>query len=696
MDEQQELTPLERFVERNGDPEVIPPSVMTAYRSGRIKAARALLMKHSKTERNGVRKAAQEEALRELRYWVTPAEAPTMYTLNGVGTSLYGSYQEGEDGLHVGTFWFVVLFLPIFPISAYLVARAEEGGFYFFGKTPLPPFARVWRSLLFTGILLMGLAIGFGAYKSTTTTDILAWNAFAVPVEVAVGDVTATVQAQSDYTFRDVPAEALPVLATANGITIDDFEGDFGGTSTDTVLYNIGSRGVHEKLWVRYGPGEPPEGDLVSGGPIILLDDIDYPFREPPDEKQVVEGGHIDNTLLESLDVDLPAVNLMMLLVTEDRADDALAMMGSELLMNDEAHQYAWFVTTMALGGDNAAGKQWLRPILDVRGDSIELHRAWQELHSAEEKQALIAEYRARLAAAPDSADAHYLLARLLDGRDDETIAILDKAVTVDPTHSRSWGSLGWNKAIRGDYDGALAAYRKQVEVDSDSFGDAQPEMIRLIGLSGGSLNDQLDMAETGMPEGMSSWLGAHMRISARPSKADTIHEAWTAGEQVDPLYSADLMVTGGRFESARKYMAASDPESADMNMSVSVPIRLAMSDGASGEDRDRAGALLGAELPMMNEMVEIQALAFATKHGLDGAAGLEESLAGGDMAGLVPAITGSQDAETTAKALAGLGLRFQAAGAAALAYVSDGADRARWRKHARTVGTPDELPFWK
>ena len=691
----EEQNALERLVAQGSDPEVIPSAVMSAYRGGRIKAARSLLMKHTKTERNGVRKEVQLGVLRELRYWVEPAGAPTMYTLNGVGSMLYGGYQSGEDGLHVATLWFTILFVPFFPISAYLVSKAEEGGYYFFGKVPLPPVARFVRGTV--GASVLGLiAIGlFGAFMSTTRTDVVAWNGFDVPVDLVIGEDKGTVAPHSEMTFRDVPAEAVQVSATAGAVTIDDFEADFAGTSSDFVLYNVGSRGVHEKLWVRYGHGDPPDGELVSGGPIIVLDDIDYPFVEPPEEKQVEVGSYVDNSMLESLDGDSPALNLVMLLVGEERQADAAALMGSELLVNDDVHEYAWIVPTFAFDGEKEAGRAWLRPILDARPDSFLLHRAWQELHGPAEMDALQVEYRARLAAAPDSADAMYLVARLLDGRDEESIALLEQATVADPGHSRAWGTLGWNHAIQGRYDAAITAYRKQIDADEDSFGQAQVEIVRLTALAGGSVDDQLAVADHGLPEGMPSWLGAHLRIARRPANADQVLAAWADGEEVDPLYAADLMVTGGRFDSARGYIAGATEDS-DSGMLTSVPLRMALSDGASDADRAAATAILTDELPGMNEDLQVAAFAFAARHGLDSAAELQSLVANSDFAPLLPAMTEGQPAEEAGQALAGLGLRLQAAGAAALAYGADGADRARWRTWARKVGTADELPFWR
>jgi tetratricopeptide (TPR) repeat protein len=697
MTTEEEPTLLEKLVAQSGDPEIIPGSVMQAYRAGRIKAARALLIKHSKTERNGVRKQFQEQVLRELRYWVKPGKAPTMYTLNGVGSMLYGNYQQGEDGLHIATLWFTIVFIPFFPISAYLVAKAEEGGYYFFGKAPLPPVARFMRGLVGAGILGSVLIGMFGAFMATTHTDVIAWNGFDVPLEVAVADVTATIPPHSPHTFDDVAAEAVMVSATAGDQQIEQFEADLNGTSSDTVIYNVGSRGVHEKLWVRYGEGDPPDGDLISGGPIIVLEDIDYPFTEAPDEKSVEVGSYIDNTILESLDGDIEVANLMMLLIEEDRTEDGLAMMASEFLVNPDVHLYAPWITQMALEGDVAAGKAWLRPLLDAHGQSVDLHRSWQELHTGAEKDALQAEYRTRLEAAPESADAMYLLARLLDAREAEAITLLEKAVATDAEHERSWGTLGWNRSIAGDYKGALAAYNTQLELNPDEFDSIQSELVRLAALTGASRDAQLEVADEGFPEGMTSWLGAHLSIAARPSKADQIIEAWAGEDEVDVYLLADMMLTAGRLDSARTYIAQSEERLGVDSLALQVPLRLAMSDGATEADRAAASALLVAdELPVMSEDTQIKALAFAIKNGLDAVPAIEALLASSDLAVVIPGLAQGADLEAVNAEIGALGLRQQAAAAAAVSHVLTGKAKAQWRGRASKLATPDELPAWK
>jgi hypothetical protein len=49
-----------------------------------------------------------------------------MYSLNGIGTSLYGKSDiNPQDGSYIATKWFIVFLLPIFPLGSYRVIRGK-------------------------------------------------------------------------------------------------------------------------------------------------------------------------------------------------------------------------------------------------------------------------------------------------------------------------------------------------------------------------------------------------------------------------------------------------------------------------------------------------------------------------------------------------------------------------------------------
>ncbi len=91
-------------------------------------------------------------------------KTPTLGTINGIGLTINGSRDhDPETGTYVASHCFSLLFIPLFAIGAYRVARAEEGGWYFLGKEPLSAFAKGWNCLVLASILV---GVGYGWWNS--------------------------------------------------------------------------------------------------------------------------------------------------------------------------------------------------------------------------------------------------------------------------------------------------------------------------------------------------------------------------------------------------------------------------------------------------------------------------------------------------------------------------------------------------
>lgn len=98
------------------------------------------------------------ERLRALKNMPQPIDnPPTMFTLNGIGTGLYGSRDRIED-TYVATLAFCVLFIPLIPLASYRVRKAGGNSYQFFAKVPLSSFA-IWARR----VVLASIALGIGA-----------------------------------------------------------------------------------------------------------------------------------------------------------------------------------------------------------------------------------------------------------------------------------------------------------------------------------------------------------------------------------------------------------------------------------------------------------------------------------------------------------------------------------------------------
>lgn len=64
--------------------------------------------------------------------------APSLYTINGCGVTLYGNTDfDKETRSYMATYYFVLLFIPIFPIRRYRVISSGMNSYRFLGKGPL-------------------------------------------------------------------------------------------------------------------------------------------------------------------------------------------------------------------------------------------------------------------------------------------------------------------------------------------------------------------------------------------------------------------------------------------------------------------------------------------------------------------------------------------------------------------------------
>ncbi len=51
-----------------------------------------------------------------------------MFSINGIGTTLYGKSDVEPDGSYIATKWFIFILLPVIPLRSYRVWRGETTG----------------------------------------------------------------------------------------------------------------------------------------------------------------------------------------------------------------------------------------------------------------------------------------------------------------------------------------------------------------------------------------------------------------------------------------------------------------------------------------------------------------------------------------------------------------------------------------
>lgn len=102
--------------------------------------------------------------------------APPLFRINGCGASIYGERDRRDDGSYVSTYCICLLFVPVWPISAYRVVERGYGSYGFMAKEPLSAFARGYRWLV--GGVGLVWAIGAAFTGWLNDPQRLAHNAF--------------------------------------------------------------------------------------------------------------------------------------------------------------------------------------------------------------------------------------------------------------------------------------------------------------------------------------------------------------------------------------------------------------------------------------------------------------------------------------------------------------------------------------
>ena len=98
--------------------------------------------------------------------------APSLRTVNGIGVKLYGETdRDAATDSYLTTYYFVFIFVPIFPLARYRISRRGDG-YTFFGQAPLRSFDK-WHLAVSIGLIvwLFG-AMAFSGNSSKRSTYV--------------------------------------------------------------------------------------------------------------------------------------------------------------------------------------------------------------------------------------------------------------------------------------------------------------------------------------------------------------------------------------------------------------------------------------------------------------------------------------------------------------------------------------------
>ncbi len=724
MPEKIQETPLRRISREAGDSGLFPAEVHRLFEAGKARKAQSALRAHVPKELNSARKRRQQQYLDDVYLWLEPLDkAPTMHTINGIGTTLYGNYKPNEDGVHIATLWFVFVFLPVFPLAAYVVRKAGGNSWNFYAKAPLPPFARFWR-LGFAGLAVAaGVAIAAQVAWDKAHVELWVYNGFDLPVEVTVGDDHYSLDPHRVVRAGNYPVGVVPITATPQGwaVPLEQTDANLDLLGDDELLYNVASRASLVRSWVVYGPGSTRDDDLLGSQAFVGVGNVDYLLRDPPESKSVKEGSSIVDEVIYNAEDEVSFSVAAFITQAMVGPDDAWRMLRARLAVQPGDREALALASTIKPPGDPelVAVGELARA---GRPDDVEAHRLYQNSLGSESSLAVRDEYAALATEHPGSAMHQYLAGRLLDDGSPEAEALFHKAIALDPEFAYAHLALGYHQSAQGQLGQASQSYARYAESDDAAFADVLRSRVRLLQVQAApgwldGANALLDQAEArlGLDLGLAG-LRSTLAVSSGQSSLDQALEALETSlggvtEDPDGLGTGiapallDACMAAGDATRARALLEQLDPEQ-DAWVLAKGDLFLAL---GAGDDTAIRQAL-DDHLEMISSSASAQALfaaAAAQALGHDGAAQLLE-LAGSleRMGSVSPAVVldpqadlgspASLDALLAKVPLDGRGLGYAAAAVRLQHGSGDGATLAHARAQAERLLLPDELPPWR
>jgi len=595
--------PLDELARAAGDPGLFPDEVRALFDQGEARKARKALLRWAGEERNEDRAGLQREVAEHPRLWLDQVTSPPgMRTINGIGTMLYGRHQSGPDGTYIATLWFTLLFVPVWPLGSYLVAQAEEGGWYFLAKAPFSRLALGVRRFALIAILAITGQFAWHAYWSATHANILVYNGFDRPITITVGGTLEDVPPWSLAVFESLPLKPTSIEAKwlDERTPFESLEFDFRGHGQSQLIYNVANRGALRVDFIVYGAETLSEGWWLEGGPVVVMrGSIDYVLVDPPETKYLEEDKVVENSFLYDAVAGDQVATAVAMLLEEGLNERAMQVARAELVANPADAYLAMLTAVRLLADDVPAQLGLFRDLITRSPNTVDLHRYYQSLWPEDRQDEVKTEYTELLAEHPSDPMYHYLAGRLEGKKNGEAspaeMAHYTSALELDPDYPPVYRALGYHAQQAGKWATAFEHYQRYAAVDPEGGVDMLDERVRIgrrLGKPGPEMTSLLtNAAASGKNSFSIQRVLAHLQVADDPAAHAEAAEALvrfvevSSGEELPAPFAlnlqADMAITAGALDHARTALRQISPG----YRSADIALRLALSSNATDED---------------------------------------------------------------------------------------------------------------
>ena len=468
----------------HGDPFKVYRALMWARWLGRLRSHREVL----------------DTLLRRRRLFARPLKGNNVFlgTLNGFGATMLGSADpDPDDGTSIATHTVVALFVfPLLPLGAYVVrpgdgSTALSRSWTFFARVPMGTLPWMWSRAVALSVIALVATGAARAFHASRYRDVHIANGFEEPLTVTLGGTTQQVPARQVVSVTVSMGTQQGRAVTGGGVEVDTVELDV--TSHPGVLaWNVTGAMPLFLSRVVYTEQPIPDGDkdnaptVFCGQRVVELGAVDYVLVDPPDTLSIPKNSsHVARSHLGiAMPGDVPHQVCFSYLAANGREGQALPFTEVAARLSGWAQEPTGRALQAAFAVSPAESARLARAWRDARPDDSDAHRVYQ--WAAERNgqlEALTAEYAERARAAPDSARAQYLHARLLRGA--ESRPALEALAARFPRDAHILRSVTHGRYLAGDWAGTTQMWERLLAEDEKAAAevlDAQTTALVALG----------------------------------------------------------------------------------------------------------------------------------------------------------------------------------------------------------------------
>lgn len=513
-----------------------PHAVFAALRTGRLLGR---IRRHAKAAR---------ELMENRRLFLVPTRGRLwLSTYNGIGASFYGEREpDFVDGSYIATHYFVIFFIPIFPLGQYLVrnAAAQDGGqgYFVLGKVPFRLLLSLWSRLLtllvFGGLVATLLSLA----RSTQHNNFYVVNELGVPIEAELAGRVLKVPAGAQVK-ADLPTgtHAIQIFGPQRQPLENGQVRIRPGQ--EIIAWNVlgAAALLHRKIEYRPASAAKTAAErptIHCGERVITYRSVDFVFATPPSSIRTSGSGET-RTFFGIAEPGARAC--LRYLQQASRQDEAAAIVaGRAQLSNYALTEFESDLNLLVHFSNLAPARKLALQGRAAHPRSVAHHRLYQYvLIEAGELEAVRAEYAQKLPQL-DEADAAYLAARCTSGNER-----LGRAKDLVSRFSDHGASLAWAASVYcdvGDFASAAPIYDRLYRIEPTLFHrDIDLAATALLASGRGqvalaAIAARFDDVSTSNPQQSRLGLASlYARVAERvpAAKAETLIRRLTGDDQV-------------------------------------------------------------------------------------------------------------------------------------------------------------------